>query len=41
MAERPATPPLRTVDTSSLQVTPEHVRQIEINRLKGIIFQPE
>jgi len=35
MAERPATPPRRTVDTSSLQVTPEHVRQIEINRLKA------
>lgn len=33
--ERPVTPPQRTVDTSS-QVTPEHVRQIEINRLKGI-----
>ena len=33
--ERPTTPPLRSVDTSTLQVTPEHVRQIEINRLKG------
>ncbi|KAF8807231.1 DNA repair protein [Phlegmacium glaucopus] len=33
--ERPVTPPRRTVDTSSLQVTPEHVRQIEINRLKA------
>jgi DNA-repair protein complementing XP-A cells len=34
--ERPVTPPQRSVDTSTLQVTPEHVRQIEINRLKGI-----
>ena len=34
--ERPTTPPPRSVDTSTLQVTPEHVRQIEINRLKGI-----
>jgi len=33
--ERHTTPPRRTVDTSTLQVTPEHVRQIEINRLKA------
>ncbi|KAF8168292.1 thioesterase-like superfamily-domain-containing protein [Crassisporium funariophilum] len=33
--ERPSTPPRRIMDTSLLQVTPEHVKQIEINRLKA------
>jgi len=33
--ERPSTPPQRTLDISALQSTPEHIKQIEINRLKG------
>ena len=36
--ERPSTPPRRALDQSELQVTPERVRQIEINRLKGQLF---
>lgn len=35
---RPSTPPRRALDQSELQVTPERVRQIEINRLKGQLF---
>ncbi|CAA7258810.1 unnamed protein product [Cyclocybe aegerita] len=38
-ALRPSTPPSRAFDTSALQVTPEHVRQIEINRLKAKAVQ--
>lgn len=34
--ERPSTPPRQTLDTSHLQTTPEHVKQREINRLKGL-----
>lgn len=34
--ERPSTPPRPTLDTSYLQTTPEHVKQREINRLKGL-----
>lgn len=34
---RPVTPPPRSIQ-SNLQSTPEHVRQIEINRLKGEKF---
>ncbi|KIM48386.1 hypothetical protein M413DRAFT_230363 [Hebeloma cylindrosporum] len=33
--ERPSTPPRRTSDISHVQVTPEHVKQREINRLKA------
>ncbi|KAF7982096.1 hypothetical protein HWV62_30419 [Athelia sp. TMB] len=33
--ERPRTPPLRTVSTANLQLTPEQVKRIEINRLKA------
>lgn len=35
---RPVTPPPRSIQ-SNLQPTPEHVRQIEINRLKGEKFR--
>jgi len=34
--ERQSTPPRTTLDTSHLQTTPEHVKQREINRLKGL-----
>ena len=33
--QRPSTPPPRRTDLFELQATPEHVKQIEINRLKG------
>jgi hypothetical protein len=32
---RPVTPPLRALDTGSSLLTPEQVKRIEINRLKG------
>src|SRR6266542_4504437 len=35
---RPSTPPRRALDQSELQVTPERVRKIEINRLKGQLY---
>ena len=34
--ERPSTPPRQSFDTSHFQATPEHVKQREINRLKGL-----
>lgn len=33
--QQPSTPPPRHTNLSDLQATPEHVKQIEINRLKG------
>lgn len=33
--DRPTTPPLRPVSTTDQQLTPEQVKTIEINRLKG------
>ncbi|EIW86428.1 hypothetical protein CONPUDRAFT_86400 [Coniophora puteana RWD-64-598 SS2] len=33
--QRPVTPPPRPVDTHSLQLTPDQVRQVEINRLRA------
>ncbi|KDR84802.1 hypothetical protein GALMADRAFT_217868 [Galerina marginata CBS 339.88] len=33
--QRPSTPPPRPLNLSALQSTPEHVKQIEINRLKA------
>uniref|UniRef100_A0A8H7Y649 DNA repair protein RAD14 n=1 Tax=Psilocybe cubensis TaxID=181762 RepID=A0A8H7Y649_PSICU len=33
--QRPSTPPPRTFDSTFLQATPEHIKQIEINRLKA------
>ena len=37
--ERPSTPPNRNTDLPQVHATPEHVRQIEINRLKGFSLQ--
>lgn len=34
-AARPSTPPPSSVNVNVLQATPEHIKQIEINRLKG------
>ncbi|PPQ90418.1 hypothetical protein CVT25_014936 [Psilocybe cyanescens] len=37
--QRTSTPPPRTFDSSTLQATPEYVKQIEINRLKAKAIQ--
>ena len=34
-ARRPVTPPPRALDSNASQLTPEQIKRIEINRLKG------
>jgi hypothetical protein len=40
MSERPVTPPPRNNGPASLNLTPEQVKRIELNRLKGMSSHP-